>query len=69
MKLTFLLAALALAAATGGCDKRGPGPNPPAPQTRQELAVVMEHTPASDPSLPSASQALAAADAASSAGS
>ena len=69
MKFTLVLATLALAAAVGGCDKRGQGPNPPTPQTQQDLAVVMAETPAADPSLPAAAEALAAADAASAAAS
>ena len=69
MKLTLLMAALALAATLGGCDKRGQGPNPPTPTTQHDLAVVMAETPAADPSLPPASEALAAADAASAAAS
>jgi hypothetical protein len=71
MKSSILLAALAIAAAatTVGCEKRGQGPNPPTPTTQQELAAVVAQTPATDPSLPDASVALAAADAASAAAS
>jgi hypothetical protein len=65
MKFSLVLTTLLLAATLGGCDKRGQGPNPPTPTTQQDLAAVMAETPAADPSLPPASEALAAADAAS----
>ena len=63
MKSSLLIAALAIAAAAGaGCEKRGQGPNPPTPTTLQhDLALVMAETPSTDPSLPDASVALAAA--------
>jgi hypothetical protein len=70
MKSSLLIAALAIAAAAGaGCEKRGQGPNPPTPTTQHDLALVMAETPSTDPSLPDASVALAAADAASAAAS
>jgi hypothetical protein len=71
MKSTLLLAAAVIAAIMGaGCEKRGQGPNPPTPTTgaiQQQLAAVMAETPSADPSLPDATVALAAADAASAA--
>ena len=68
MKSTILLAAVAIAAAaSAGCEKRAP--NPPTPTTQHDLAIVMAETPAADPSVPDASVALAAADAASAAAS
>ncbi|GEM_PF-6007464 len=63
MNRLILITTLALAAAAVGCDKRGQGPNPPTPQTQHELSVVMAETPAADPSLPVAAEALAKADA------
>jgi hypothetical protein len=61
-RLVWITAATALFAA--GCERKGPAPNPPTPTTQQELSLVMAETPATDPSLPSAAEALAAADAA-----
>jgi hypothetical protein len=54
-----LLCAAAIAAlALGGCEPKKP-PNPPTPKTRAIEAMV-EATPSSDPSLPSAATVLAA---------
>ena len=68
MKSTVLLAALVVAAAASGCEKVVQGPSA-TPTTQHDLALVMAQTLAADPSVPEASMALAAADAASAAAS